>query len=187
MNERTLESATLAGGCYWCLEAVFVELAGVERVASGFVGGNVRNPTYEQVCAGTTGHAEVVQVTFDPARIGYRELLEIFFAFHDPTTLDRQGGDVGSQYRSAIFTHSAGQERIAREVIAALTAARVFPDPIVTTVQPLTAFYPAPATHDDYYARHPQQPYCRAVISPKVQKLRAHWRERLKGAAGTRG
>ncbi len=184
MSTHHTETATLAGGCYWCMEAVFTELAGVERVVSGFAGGRVPNPSYEAVCTGATGHAEVVQVTFDPGVIGYRDLLEIFFAFHDPTTLDRQGADVGSQYRSAIFFHSPEQERVAREVIAALGAAQVFDSPIVTQVERLEAYYPAAAYHQDYYARNADQPYCRATITPKVQKLRARYRELLKGAAG---
>lgn len=184
MTDRSLATATLAGGCYWCLEAVFSELAGVERVEPGFAGGTVEAPTYEQVCTGTTGHAEVVRVTYDPAVIAYRDLLELFFAFHDPTTRDRQGHDVGTQYRSAIFTHDATQAREARETIAALTEARVFAAPIVTQVEPLERFHPAPSYHHDYYAQHPDQPYCAATITPKVRKLREKYRARLKGAGG---
>lgn len=176
------QKATVAGGCFWCLEAVFVRLEGVSGVVSGYTGGRHPSPSYTAVCTGVTGHAEAVQITFDPERIGYRDLLEIFFAFHDPTTQDRQGPDQGSQYRSAIFTHDAEQERIAREVIAALTAERVFPAPIVTEVTPLDTFYPAEAYHQSYYERNPDQPYCRAMIGPKVAKLRAKLADRLKPA-----
>jgi len=179
----TREVATLAGGCFWCLEAVFEQLQGVERVVSGYTGGSVANPTYKQVCAGTTGHAEVVQITFDPAILSYRDLLEIFFAFHDPTTLDRQGHDQGTQYRSAIFFHSPDQQRVAREVIAELTRQKTFDDPIVTDVSPMTAFYPAEGYHQGYYRGNAEQPYCRATITPKVAKLRAKYGARLKAAA----
>jgi peptide-methionine (S)-S-oxide reductase len=175
-----LEIATLAGGCFWCLEAVFERLAGVEQVVSGYTGGWIPRPSYEQVCSGTTGHAEAVQVRFDPGVLSYRELLEIFFAFHDPTTLNRQGPDVGTQYRSAIFPHNADQERTAREVIAALDAARVFPGPIVTAIEPLAEFYPAEPYHQQYYRRNPRQAYCAAVIAPKVAKLREQYAARLK-------
>jgi peptide-methionine (S)-S-oxide reductase len=184
----TREVATLAGGCFWCLEAVFEQLQGVERVVSGYAGGSAPNPTYKQVCTGRSGHAEVVQVTFDPAILSYRDLLELFFAFHDPTTLDRQGHDEGTQYRSAIFFHSAEQERTAREVIAELTRDGVFDDPIVTEVAPLATFYPAEDYHQGYYRENPQQPYCRATITPKVAKLRSGYLARLKPefAAGAR-
>ncbi|MGH7731802.1 MAG: peptide-methionine (S)-S-oxide reductase MsrA [Candidatus Eiseniibacteriota bacterium] len=184
----TREVATLAGGCFWCLEAVFEQLQGVERVVSGYTGGAQADPTYKQVCTGRTGHAEVVQVTFDPATLSYRDLLELFFAFHDPTTLNRQGHDEGTQYRSAIFFHSPEQERIAREVIAQLTRERVFDEPIVTEVAPLGSFYPAEDYHQGYYRENPQQPYCRATITPKVAKLREKYRLRLKPefAAGAR-
>ena len=184
----TREVATLAGGCFWCLEAVFEQLQGVERVVSGYSGGARPNPTYKEVCTGTTGHAEVVQVTFDPAVIAYRDLLEIFFAFHDPTTLDRQGHDVGTQYRSAIFFHSPEQERVAREVVAELTREGVFDQPIVTEVVPLTAFYEAEGYHQGYYRENPDQPYCRATIPPKLAKLRAKYLTRMKPefAAGAR-
>jgi peptide-methionine (S)-S-oxide reductase len=176
----TRELATVAGGCFWCIEAVFEQLAGVEKVVSGYAGGTVPNPTYKQVCTGTTGHAEVVQITFDPAVIGYRDLIEIFFAFHDPTTLNRQGHDEGTQYRSAIFTHSEDQKRIAREVIAQLTRDQAFDDPIVTQVAPIGAFYPAEDYHQGYYQANPDQPYCRATIPPKLKKLRAKYLSRLK-------
>ncbi|MFZ5623827.1 MAG: peptide-methionine (S)-S-oxide reductase MsrA [Gemmatimonadota bacterium] len=177
------EQATLAGGCFWCLEAVFARLEGVDAVVSGYAGGIVPDPSYELVCTGRTGHAEVVQVTFDPAVIPYREILGIFFAFHDPTTLDRQGPDVGTQYRSAIFTHSPEQARTAREVIAALERDRVFDRPIVTEVAPLTAFYPAEPYHQSYFDRNPEQPYCRAMVAPKVAKLRTQYAARLKPGA----
>ncbi len=174
------ETATLAGGCFWCLEAVFQPLKGVDRVVSGYTGGVVGRPTYEDVCTGTTGHAEAVQVTFDPAVLGYRELLELFFAFHDPTTLNRQGPDVGPQYRSAIFYHTPAQERVARDLIAELERERVFPDPIVTEVVPLREWHPAEQYHQGYYQRNPERMYCRAVIAPKVAKLRVKHADRVK-------
>jgi peptide-methionine (S)-S-oxide reductase len=176
------EVATLAGGCFWCLEAVFEQLQGVERVVSGYAGGASANPTYKQVCTGTSGHAEVVQITFDPAILGYRELLEIFFAFHDPTTLNRQGHDQGTQYRSAIYFHSPEQQREAAAVIAELTRQNVFEDPIVTEVSPMAEFYPAEDYHQGYYRGNAEQPYCRATITPKVAKLRAGYGARLKSA-----
>jgi peptide-methionine (S)-S-oxide reductase len=179
----TRDVATLAGGCFWCLEAVFEQLQGVERVVSGYTGGAPANPTYKQVCTGTTGHAEVVQVTFDPALLSYRDLLEIFFAFHDPTTLNRQGHDQGTQYRSAIFFHSAEQERVATEVIAELGRQKVFDDPIVTELAPLTTFYPGEGYHQGYYRGNSEQPYCRATITPKISKLRAKYSARLKAEA----
>ncbi len=174
------ELATLAGGCFWCLEAVFEQLEGVTSVQSGYSGGRVPNPSYEQVCTGITGHAEVVQVEFDPAVITFREILEIFFTIHDPTTRDRQGTDVGTQYRSAIFYHSPDQKSVAEEVIAELDGEGVFGDPIVTEVAALEAFYPAEDYHNEYYRRNSSQPYCQAVISPKVAKLREKYRDRLK-------
>lgn len=180
------ELATLGGGCFWCLEAVFEQLRGVERVVSGYAGGATANPSYELVCTGTTGHAEVAQVTFDPGQIAYRDLLDVFFVIHDPTQLNRQGADVGTQYRSAIFTHSAAQEAEARAVIAALERDGVYDRPIVTEVAPLEAFYPAEGYHREYYRRNPQQPYCQAVIAPKVAKLRAQYLERLKSEFRTR-
>ncbi len=175
-----IEIATLAGGCFWCLEAVFLELRGVETVQSGYAGGTVPHPTYEQVCTGATGHAEAVQVTFDPAVISYRELLEIFFTIHDPTTLNRQGADVGTQYRSAIFYHSPEQRTKAEAVIAGLEGERVWDAPIVTQVVPFEAFYPAEEYHRDYYRRNADQGYCRIVIAPKVSKLRKIFFEKLK-------
>lgn len=177
-NDR--EVATLAGGCFWCLEAVFDDLRGVERVESGYTGGTVPTPTYEQVCGGRTGHAEVVQVVFDPGEVSFRELLEIFFTIHDPTTLNRQGADVGTQYRSAIFTHSPEQRRVAEEVIAELEREGVWDAPIVTEVAPLTGFYPAEEYHTDYYQRNQNQPYCQVVVAPKVAKFRKQYLEKLR-------
>jgi peptide-methionine (S)-S-oxide reductase len=177
-----LEQATFAGGCFWCLEAVFERLRGVQRVQSGYAGGHVAAPTYAAVCTGRTGHAEAVQVSFDPAVIGYEELVEIFFAFHDPTTLDRQGPDTGSQYRSAIFTHSDAQARTVAEVMARLAEAAASATPVVTEVRPLDRFWPAEISHQEYYRRNPAAPYCQAWIAPKVAKLRAHYAERLKPA-----
>ena len=174
------ETATLAGGCFWCLEAVYDELKGVEDVVSGYAGGGDPNPTYRQVCDGTTGHAEVVQVTFDPAAASYRELLEVFFTIHDPTTRDRQGGDVGTQYRSAVFHHTPAQRETAEQVVAEMTAAGVWDAPIVTQLAPLETFYPAEDYHQDYFERNPAQPYCRAVVAPKVAKFRKHFLEKLK-------
>ena len=175
-----LRNATFAGGCFWCLEAVFEQLEGVERVVSGYAGGSVAAPTYEQVCSGRTGHAEAVQVTFDPEVISYRDLLEIFFAFHDPTTLNRQGHDVGTQYRSAIFYESPEQKAEAEQLIAALSSESVFSAPIVTQLAPLTAFHPAEEYHQGYYRQNTAQPYCRATITPKVTKLRQKYAARLK-------
>jgi peptide-methionine (S)-S-oxide reductase len=176
----TTELATLAGGCFWCLEAVFERLRGVEKVVSGYTGGARPHPTYEQVCSGATGHAEAIQITFDPSVISYRDLVTLFFAFHDPTTRDRQGPDVGTQYRSAIFTASPEQERVAREVIAGLEREEVFGRPIVTQVVPLGAFYPGEAYHQQYYRRNPEKAYCQAMIAPKVAKLRQRFGELVK-------
>lgn len=163
--------ATLGGGCFWCLEAVFEQMKGVTRVESGYTGGHVDNPTYRQVCDGTTGHAEVVQVTFDPAIVSYRQLLDVFFAIHDPTTKNRQGADEGPQYRSAIFYHTPEQQRIAEETIAELTAAGAWPRPIVTEITPLERFYKAEDYHQGYFQANPRQPYCQAVVGPKVAKF----------------
>ncbi|HEV8409293.1 MAG TPA: peptide-methionine (S)-S-oxide reductase MsrA [Gemmatimonadaceae bacterium] len=174
-----IETATLAGGCFWCLEAVYLELKGVTGVQSGYAVGKRPNPTYEQVCGGTTGHAEVVQVSFDPEIVSYKELLDVFFTIHDPTTLNRQGGDKGTQYRSAVFYESPEQERIARETIAEFTAAKVWDDPIVTEVAPLEKFWPAEEYHNNYFARNPQNPYCAVVIAPKVSKARKLFLEKL--------
>ncbi len=180
MRPSRPEVATLAGGCFWCLEAVFDELDGVQDVVSGYAGGSVPHPTYKQVCNGDTGHAEVVQVTFDPAVLSYRDLLKVFFAIHDPTTLSRQGGDVGTQYRSAIFTHSDQQEKIADEVIAELNGEKLWDDPIVTEVVPAESFYPAEDYHQEYFRRNPNQGYCRMIIAPKVAKFRKEYLARLK-------
>ncbi|MEK6974730.1 MAG: peptide-methionine (S)-S-oxide reductase MsrA [Candidatus Thermoplasmatota archaeon] len=175
-----LESATLGGGCFWCIEAALQQLRGVSKVVSGYAGGAMANPDYESVCSGTTGHAEVVQVTFDPAVIPYRTLLQAFFTVHDPTTKDRQGADVGTQYRSVIFTHSAEQMSAAKALIAELAADGTFDDPIVTQVLPAPTFYAAEAYHQDYYNQNGSQGYCRAVIRPKLDKLRKAWAPLLK-------
>ncbi len=180
LSEPVLETATLAGGCFWCLEAAFLPLKGVQSVQSGYMGGRRDNPSYEQVCTGATGHAEVVQVRFDPDIIRFQELLEIFFVVHDPTTLNRQGNDVGTQYRSAIFWHSPEQRSTAEAAIANLVSAGAFSAPIVTEVTQATTFWPAEAYHDDYYARHPNQPYCQFVVAPKVAKVRSAFQHRLK-------
>lgn len=172
--------ATLGGGCFWCLEAVYVELRGVQRVVSGYAGGSMPLPTYDQVCRGRTGHAEVVQVTFDPATVSYKELLQVFFTIHDPTTRNRQGHDVGTQYRSIIFYQSDEQKRTAEEVMASASAAGLWKAPIVTELVPLETFYPAEGYHQDYYARNPSQPYCQMVIAPKVAKFRKQYLADLK-------
>jgi len=177
---RATEVATLAGGCFWCLEAAFLVLRGVERVVSGYAGGTVPDPTYEQVCGGETGHAEVVQIHFDPEQIGYRDLLDVFFTIHDPTTLNRQGADVGTQYRSAVFWHTPEQEAVARTAIGDLQASGVWGKPIVTEVVPLERFCPAEGYHQGYFQRNAHQPYCMAVVAPKVAKVRAKYFERLK-------
>ena len=174
------ELATLAGGCFWCLEAVYLNVRGVEKVESGYAGGKVPNPSYELVCSGMSGHAEVVQVTYHPEQISFRELLEIFFTIHDPTTLNRQGADSGTQYRSAIFYHSPGQKAESERMIGELEGGKVFPGPIVTEVVPLIEFFPAEEYHSDYYARNPSQGYCRAVVGPKVSKMRKEWAAKLK-------
>ena len=174
------EVATLAGGCFWCLEAVYDQLRGVESVESGYAGGKVANPTYQQVCTGTTGHAEVVQITFNPEEVTFRDLLDVFFLIHDPTTLNRQGHDVGTQYRSAIFYHSPEQKATAEQAIKDLTASGIWGSPIVTEVTPLPTFYVAEDYHQEYFENNAFQPYCRAVIAPKVAKFRKHFLERLK-------
>jgi peptide-methionine (S)-S-oxide reductase len=179
-STTTLEVATLAGGCFWCLEAVFDDMKGVESVESGYMGGAVANPTYEQVCGGDTGHAEVVQLKFDPAVVSFAEILQVFFVIHDPTTRDRQGNDVGTQYRSAIFYHSPEQKAAAERVVAEITRARLYRDPIVTEVVPASTFYVAERYHQEYFARNPNQPYCQYVVAPKVAKFRKHFLERLK-------
>jgi peptide-methionine (S)-S-oxide reductase len=179
-EQSHLETATLGGGCFWCLEAVFEQLRGVTKVESGFAGGHVRNPTYSLVCTGTTGHAEVVQVTFDPAVVSYREVLEVFLAVHDPTTLNSQGPDHGTQYRSAIFYHSPAQKQAAEEVIREVNEAGIWGAPIVTEVAPLAEFYPAEEYHQGYYRANPDQGYCRVVVSPKVAKFRAKFADKLR-------
>jgi peptide-methionine (S)-S-oxide reductase len=179
-NGSRAEAAVLGGGCFWCLEAVYNELRGVERVVSGYAGGHVPNPSYDQVCSGRTGHAEVVQITFDPEVISYREILEVFFTIHDPTTPNRQGADVGTQYRSAIFPTSPEQEQIAREVIAQTNASGVWHAPVVTQIEPLDRFYPAEAYHQNYFELNPYQPYCQIVVAPKVAKVRERYLARLK-------
>lgn len=179
----SVQKATLGGGCFWCLEAVFQQLRGVTEVQPGYAGGHVPNPTYEQVCTGTTGHAEVVQITFDPDVITYRELLDVFFSIHDPTTPDRQGDDVGPQYRSIILYHDDEQRRIAEEVIRELEQSGAWSDPIVTQVVPLEAFYPAEEYHKDYFRRNPERAYCRLVIAPKVEKFRRRFSDKLKADA----
>ncbi len=176
-----LESATLGGGCFWCVEAVFERLVGVKRVVSGYAGGHLPDPTYRAVTTGGTGHAEVVRVEFDPATIDYRSLLDVFFATHDPTTPDRQGHDVGPQYRSIILYENDAQRATAEAVVAELDATRALGAPIVTEIAPLDTFYPAEAEHQEYYRRNPDQAYCRVVISPKVAKLRAEFADRLRG------
>ena len=175
-----LEHATLGGGCFWCLEAVYERVEGVTSVRSGYAGGSVANPTYEEVCRGSTGHAEVVQVVFDPAVITYEHILEIFFAIHDPTTRDRQGADVGTQYRSVIFHHAEGQHRAAAEMIAALDAQGVWDAPLVTEVAPLETFWEAEAYHQEYFRRNPRRPYCAAVVAPKVASFRQAFAHRLR-------
>lgn len=177
-----LQTITLGGGCFWCVEAVMQPLRGVRRVVSGYAGGHVPNPSYREVCGGRTGHAEVVQVTFDPDEVSLRDLLTVFFATHDPTTPNRQGADVGPQYRSAIFYETPEQKRTAEAVIADLEAEGVYNAPIVTELAPLEAFYEAEEHHQDYFARNPRQPYCQAVIAPKVAKLRRAYLDRLKAA-----
>ncbi len=178
MNQS--ETATLAGGCFWCLEAVFDDLQGVTDVVSGYMGGAAPNPSYEAVCGGRTGHAEVVQVKFDPEVLSFRDLLEVFFVIHDPTTLNRQGADAGTQYRSAIFCHTAEQAATAREVIASLNGAELWNSPIVTEVVDASEFYPAEDYHQEYFKRNPYQGYCMAVVSPKVSKFRQKFASRLK-------
>ena len=180
MDDSRKETATLAGGCFWCLEAVYDDVEGVTSVTSGYMGGRRENPTYEQICTGATGHAEVIQIEFDPATVSFEALLQIFFVIHDPTTLNRQGNDVGTQYRSAIFYHSDAQKKAAEAVRAELTQAKLYPNPIVTEIVPATTFYPAEGYHQEYFARNPRQPYCMAVVAPKVAKFRKHFLERLK-------
>lgn len=175
-----LETATLAAGCFWCVEAVFDDLRGVEDVVSGYSGGHTKNPKYQQVCSETTGHAEVVQIRFDPAELSYADLLRVFFTVHDPTTLNRQGGDVGTSYRSAIFYHSAEQRQTAEQIIAEITAEGLYDDPLVTEVTAFDQFWPAEDYHQEYFLNNPDQPYCAAVVAPKVAKFRRKFVDRLK-------
>ena len=179
-SERKSEMATLGGGCFWCLEAVFDDLRGVESVESGYAGGDTEDPTYREVCSGNTGHAEVVRVTFDPREVSYKEILEVFFTIHDPTTLNRQGADVGTQYRSVIFYHTPEQREAAERTIAELDAAKIWDAPIVTKVVPLEKFYEAEDYHQEYFRRNPDQGYCRMVVAPKVAKFRKHFLEKMK-------
>ena len=179
-KKKRTEVVTLAGGCFWCTEAVFSIVRGVEKVEPGYAGGSVPNPTYEQVSNGTTGHAEVAQITFDSDVISFREILEIFFATHDPTTVNRQGPDVGTQYRSVIFYSNEEQKAVAEEVVAELSKEKKWNTPIVTRVEPLKAFYKAEAYHKDYFKLHPRQPYCQAVIAPKIDKLQKYFQLKLK-------
>ncbi len=180
---KNMQTATLAGGCFWCLEAVFDELRGVESVESGYAGGGTVNPTYREVCSGTTGHAEVVQVKFDENLLSYRDLLNVFFAIHDPTTLNRQGADTGTQYRSAIFYHNEEQKQIAGEAIKDLNSQQIWGKSIVTEITAFDKFYLAEDYHQEYYANNPDQPYCQAVVAPKVAKFRKHFLEMLKKQA----
>jgi peptide-methionine (S)-S-oxide reductase len=179
-HQHTHEIATLGGGCFWCLEAVYDQLKGVEHVESGYAGGHVPNPSYRQVCNGDTGHAEVVQLTFDPQVVSFKDLLDVFFTIHDPTTLNRQGADMGTQYRSVIFYHSPEQQATAQQTIAELSAAKIWGDPIVTEVAPAPTFYEAEDYHQEYFERNGNQPYCRAVVAPKVAKFRKYYFEKLK-------
>lgn len=181
--EKNLMTATLAGGCFWCLEAVFDQVKGVHAVESGYAGGQMKNPSYREVCNGDTGHAEVVQIRYDPNVVSYQDLLNVFFGIHDPTTLNRQGADVGTQYRSAIFYHNEEQKNTAENVIKSLGTQKIFDHPIVTEVVPLDTFYMAEDYHQEYFARNPYQPYCMAVVSPKVSKFRKHYQELLKKEA----
>jgi peptide-methionine (S)-S-oxide reductase len=182
MNNN-LETATLAAGCFWCVEAVFDDLRGVEDVVSGYSGGHTENPTYQEVCSETTGHAEVVQIKFNPEELAYADLLRVFFAVHDPTTLNRQGNDVGTSYRSAIFYHSPEQKRAAEEVIKEVSEAQIYDKPIVTQIAAFDKFYPAEDYHQEYFANNPAQPYCAAVVAPKVAKFRKQFVSRLKKQA----
>ncbi|WP_281555908.1 peptide-methionine (S)-S-oxide reductase MsrA [Thalassomonas sp. RHCl1] len=177
---KALQQATLAGGCFWCIEAAYNSLVGIESAVSGYMGGETQDPTYEKVCKGDTGHAEVVQLTFDPTLISYREILEIFFALHNPTQLNRQGNDIGSQYRSAIFFHDDEQKQIAGDIIKEITHDEVWPDPVVTQLEPLSTFYSGEAYHQDYFRNNPENQYCQAVVSPKLAKFKQTFAAKLK-------
>lgn len=181
-QSRIVEVATLGGGCFWCLEAAYQQLRGIEQIVSGYAGGSVHNPTYKQVCGGATGHAEVVQITYNPEEISYRDLLDVFFTIHDPTTLNRQGADVGTQYRSVIFYHDDQQRQVAEQAIADLSADKIWDSPIVTELSPLPTFYAAEDYHQDYYSQNSLQPYCQFVVAPKVAKVRKEYTARLKRA-----
>ncbi|MDB5923572.1 MAG: msrA [Betaproteobacteria bacterium] len=185
-DPSTREVATLAGGCFWCLEAVYDELKGVESVESGYMGGAVVNPTYEQVCGGDTGHAEVVQIKFNPAVVTFGDILGIFFAIHDPTTLNRQGNDLGTQYRSAIFYHTPKQKEVAQEVMGDIAREQLYPRPLVTQLEPASTFYVAEDYHREYFARNPNQGYCQFVVAPKVAKFRKSFFDRLKKTEKTK-
>lgn len=179
-NNQTLSTATLGGGCFWCLEAIFSEVKGIHNVTSGYSGGTVKNPAYREVTTGRTGHAEVVQLEFDPNTISYEQILEIFFHLHDPTTLNRQGADIGTQYRSAIFYHTPQQQQIAQKVFNRIDASDLWSDPLVTEITPFAVFYPAEEAHQNYYQNNPNQPYCTFVINPKIGKLRKLFKDKLK-------
>lgn len=185
MSDKQVEVATLGGGCFWCVEAIYQDVAGIHKVVSGYAGGTIENPTYRQVCTGTTGHAEVVQITFDPEVISYEDILTIFWRIHDPTTLNRQGADIGTQYRSVIFTHNKEQQAIAEKSKAEAEASGLWPNPIVTEITPLPNFYEAEAYHQNYYLENPNQGYCRVVIDPKVRKFRKTFQHKLKETART--
>ena len=178
--ENGMEVATLAGGCFWCTEAIFLELKGVSKVVSGYIGGTTTNPTYKDICTGTTGHAEAIQITFDPNVVSFGELLEIFFATHDPTTLNRQGNDVGTQYRSEVFYYSDAQKKLTEDYIALMTKEKTFSNPIVTRISPASVFYVAEEYHQNYYNYNKTQSYCSYVITPKVEKLRKNYKDKLK-------
>ncbi|HEX9817138.1 MAG TPA: peptide-methionine (S)-S-oxide reductase MsrA [Candidatus Thermoplasmatota archaeon] len=179
---KNREVATFAGGCFWCLEAVYEQVQGVDQSVSGYAGGAVKDPSYEDVCSGQTGHAEVVQITYDPSVVTYRQLLEIFFTIHDPTQLNRQGADVGTQYRSSVFFHNPEQKEQAQDVMKALEAQELWPTKFVTKLEPMDKFYAAEEYHQQYFQRNPYQPYCRSVVAPKVAKFRTKWAKKLKGA-----
>ncbi len=183
MDTITKQTAIFAGGCFWCTEAFFTDLKGVEKVTSGYIGGTTANPTYREVCSGYTGHAEAIKIDYNPQEVGYEDLLEVFFATHDPTTLNRQGADVGTQYRSEVFYTTPQQKEIAEKYIKFLTDEKAFDKKIVTKVTAATTFYPAEDYHQDYYANNPQQPYCSVVISPKLEKLRKNFKDKLKETA----
>lgn len=179
-NDGRFEKATLGGGCFWCTEAVYLQMKGIEKVVPGYSGGHIKNPAYREVTTGRTGHAEVVQLTFDPDVVSFKEILEVFFATHDPTTLNRQGNDVGTQYRSAVFYHNEGQKQVAQKVIELLEKEKVYDDPVVTEVTPFSAFYLAEDYHHNYFARNRYQPYCQFVVAPKVDKFKKVFKDKLK-------